>query len=205
MSQKIDYYFTSISPFSWFGVKQLVGIAEKHNKSINFKPVVLAELWAVSGGVPPMQRPEVRQRLRLVDLQRTAHMRGVDINVKPAHFPVDPTLTDNCVWAIQAARGNPADFAFSLGEAVWAKELNITDEAVLADLISKAGFVSTAILSQAKSDEAAAARAQNSQDAIAADVVGAPAYVYKGEAFWGQDRLDYLDHMLTSGRDAFIA
>lgn len=205
MSQVIDYYFTSISPFSWFGVKQLVEIADKHNKTINFKPVVLGELWAISGGVPPVQRPEVRQRLRLVDLQRIAHMRGVDINLKPAHFPTDPTLADNCIWAIQNTGGNPADFAFSLGEGVWAKELNISDEGVLADLISKAGFDADAIIARAKSDEASAARAQNSQDAIAADVVGAPAYVYKGEAFWGQDRLDYLNHMLATDRNAFTA
>lgn len=205
MTQVIDYYFTSISPFSWFGVKQLVEIAAKHNKTINFKPVALGDLWAISGAVPPAKRPEIRQRLRLVDLQRIAHMRGVDINVKPAHFPVDPTLADNCVYAIQATGGNPADFAYSLGEAVWSKELNISDEGVLADLIAEAGFDAEAILAQAKSDEAAATRSQSSQDAIAADVVGAPAYVYNGEAFWGQDRLDYLDHMLTSGRDAFRA
>lgn len=205
MSLVIDYYFTSISPFSWFGVKQLVEIAKKHNKTINFKPVVLGELWAISGGVPPVQRPEVRQRLRLVDLQRTAHMRGVNLNLKPAHFPTDPTLADNCVWAIQDKGGNPTDFAFGLGEAVWSSELNIADEGVLAELIRKAGFDAETILSHAKSDVAAAARAQNSQDAIAADVVGAPAYVYKGEAFWGQDRLDHLDHMLTTGRAAFKA
>lgn len=205
MTQVIDYYFTSISPFSWFGIKQLVAIAEKNNKSINFKPVVLGDLWAISGAVPPAQRPEIRQRLRLVELQRTAHMRGLKINIKPAHFPTDPTLADNCVYAIQAAGGNPADFAYSLGEAIWSKELNISDEGVLAELIGQAGFDAKAILVHAKSDEAAATRAQNSQDAIAADVVGAPAYVYNGEAFWGQDRLDYLDHMLTSGRDAFSA
>ena len=38
---------------------------------------------------------------------------------------------------------------------------------------------------------------------MAVDAVGAPAYVYNGEVFWGQDRIDYLDRMITSGRAAF--
>ena len=34
---------------------------------------------------------------------------------------------------------------------------------------------------------------RNTNDAIAANVFGAPWYVYKGEGFWGQDRLDFLE------------
>ena len=55
----------------------------------------------------------------------------------------------------------------------------------------------------AKSDAIAAIRAQNTQDAIDADAIGAPAYVVDGEVFWGQDRIEYVDRMLETGRAAY--
>ena len=43
-----------------------------------------------------------------------------------------------------------------------------------------------------------AAYAQNTQDAISAGVFGAPWYVFDGQPFWGQDRLDFLERALTA-------
>jgi 2-hydroxychromene-2-carboxylate isomerase len=45
--------------------------------------------------------------------------------------------------------------------------------------------------------------AENTEAAIAAGAVGAPAYVLQGEPFWGQDRIDYLDHALSTGRGPY--
>jgi 2-hydroxychromene-2-carboxylate isomerase len=35
------------------------------------------------------------------------------------------------------------------------------------------------------------------QEAIDRQIFGAPTYVYRGEPFWGQDRLDFLDRALA--------
>ncbi len=37
----------------------------------------------------------------------------------------------------------------------------------------------------------------HTEEAIAAGVFGSPTYVYQGELFWGQDRLDMLDEAIT--------
>jgi 2-hydroxychromene-2-carboxylate isomerase len=59
------------------------------------------------------------------------------------------------------------------------------------------------IMVAATSDEIIAAMAQNTEAAIAAGAVGAPVYVLNGEPFWGQDRVEYLDHALASGRGPY--
>jgi len=64
-------------------------------------------------------------------------------------------------------------------------------------------YLCTSILALSKTDEIAAVREANTQEAIKADAIGAPAYVYQGEVFWGQDRLEYLEQMIASDRRAF--
>ncbi len=76
---------------------------------------------------------------------------------------------------------------------------------MIADILGECGFNPDVVLEQAKSEKTAAIREENTKAAIAADAIGSPCYVYKGEPFWGQDRLDLLDHMITTGREPFRA
>lgn len=203
MPAAIDYYFTSASPFTYLGHQTLRAVAEKHGVAVNVKPVNLAGVWEVSGAVMPGKRPPVRQRARLVELQRIADFRGMPINPKPKHFPTDPTLADHTVVALAKAGHDPLGYMERIFAALWANDEDIADEAVLKRHLEADGADAEAILSAAKQDATAAVRAQNTRDAVAADVVGAPAYVLNGEAFWGQDRIEYLDHALASGRKPF--
>ena len=177
MSSSIDYYFTHASPFTWLGHKQLVEIAQKHGKTINFKPVNLMDVWNVSGAVPPAARPPVRQRYRLIEMKRIAEMLGLSIIAQPVNFPTNPELADRSVIAICQSSGNPADFACSVGEALWAQDRQIADEAVIAELLVKAGHDADAVLAAAKDPKTAEIRAANTIAAIKADAIGAPSYV----------------------------
>ncbi|MCB1455838.1 MAG: 2-hydroxychromene-2-carboxylate isomerase [Nitratireductor sp.] len=205
MTGTIDYFFTSVSPFVYLGHRKLMEIVATHGASLAFRPFALGGVWENSGSVPLPQRSATRQRYRLVELQRIAEFRGETLNLHPAHFPVNPERADLCVIAIAQAGGNPADFLYETCKAVWARNLDISDEAVLADLLQATGHPAEKMLENSRSQAAVAARQDNTQAAIAADAIGAPAYVYKNEVFWGQDRLELLEAMISSGRPAFSA
>ena len=95
---------------------------------------------------------------------------------------------------------DPGPFLFSVGEALWAHDRQIADETLLAELLDKAGHEGQAVVNASKDESLSQLRSTNSQEAIELDVVGVPSYVYQGEVFWGQDRVDYLDHALATGR-----
>lgn len=200
MADHIDYYYSSHSPFTWLGHNAFVEVAKKHSKQINYKPVNLMEVWKVSGAVAPPQRPPMRQRYRLIELQRVADFRGLSIITQPDSFPTNPERADLCCAVLSQQGKDPGPFLFSVGEALWGQDRQIADENLLAELLDKAGHDGAAVVAASKDDALAEVRSTNSQQAIELDVVGAPTYVYEGEAFWGQDRIDYLDHALTSGR-----
>jgi len=205
MSKAIDYYFTCISPFAYLGHRKLMEIAKKHGKTINFKPFNLFAVWENSGAVMPSERPLVRQRYRNIELQRVAAFRDTCLNPKPEFFPTNPALGDQVICLLAKEGKDPAPFSFEVGRAVWERNLQVADEAVLTSLLKDCGLDGDDILPRANSDAFSSIREQNSRDAVHADAVGAPAYVYNGEVFWGQDRLEYLEEMVSSDRRTFSA
>lgn len=203
MAGSIDYYFTSVSPFTWLGQKTLVEIATRHGKEINYKPVNMAGVWEVSGSVPLNARSETRQQYRLIELQRIAVQRGLDLNTNPKYFPTDPQLADRCIISISESGGDPGECYFKVGEALWRGEQQVADADILGELLRETGFDPNVILDKANDEKSAEIRENNTKDAVAANVIGAPAYVYRGEVFWGQDRLELLEAMIVSGRQPF--
>ena len=203
MPISIDYYMTSISPFSYLGHPMLRAVAHKHGAALKVKPVNLAAIFDNSGAVFPAKRPPVRQRYRLIELQRVAGYRGLPINIQPKHWPTDPSLADHTIIALAERGHDPLSYMERVFAAVWANEKDIADRGVLSTHLRAEGFDADAIIGAAREPETAAIRARNTQEAIDAGAVGVPAYVLNGEVFWGQDRVEYLDQALATGRKAY--
>lgn len=210
----IDYHFSGASPFALLGHRAFRAVAARHGARVRFRPVSIAGIWAESGAVMPAERPPVRQRYRLIELQRLREQRGVALNLRPRHHPIDITLADRCTIAIaRRADGSPAppdslwDWAEAVGRGVWVDEADMGDEDEIARRLLATGN-GIDVLEEARSPEVAAVHERNTADAVAADAVGVPAYVVRPEAggaevFWGQDRIEALDAMLVSGRAPF--
>lgn len=205
MPATIDYFLTCASPWVYLGHDAAQALAARHGATLKVRPVNLGEMFKVSGQVGLADRPAVRQRYRLIELQRHAASRGKPINVRPKHFPTNPALADLTICAILADGGNPMDYMGKVFAALWAQEQNVADETTLAFLLSASGFTPKDVLARAQTAEVAEMRAKNTQDAIDADATGVPSFVLNGEPFWGQDRLDLLDEALASGRAPYKA
>lgn len=202
---QIDYYFYCASPFTYLGHNKICEVAERHNATLKYKPVNLMAVWDVSGGVPPGKRPPIRQRHRLLELQRMAAWRGLPIKLEPKFWPVDAALADKVVIALIEDGHDPRYFVNKVLSGVWANDDDIADEAVLCSYLSQVGLDARPAIEDAKTEKIAAIREQNTREAIAADAVGVPTYVLNGEAFWGQDRIELLDEALSSGRSPYRA
>ena len=203
MPAVIDYFSTATSPYVYLGHRELLDIAGRTGAKIRYRPVNLPGVWAESGAVPLPQRPIARQNYRLIELQRWRERRGVPLNLHPAHFPTAPDLANLSVISIQEEGGDPGEFAGRVSRAIWSEEKNVADEGVITALLTDCGFNAAQIVAHAGSEEARAVYERNTEDAINFGAVGVPCYVLNGEAFWGQDRLDFLEDALASDREPY--
>ena len=193
----IDYYFATPSPWTYLAGNRLQQIAERHDAAITYKPLDLHQLFARTGGTRPADRHPSRQEYRLQELARWSAHLGMDLNLRPAHFPVNGAPSAYVVIAAQAAGADVGPLAQALGRAVWTEERDIADDSVLREILKEQGLdpdlVNSGLFVGAETF------ARNLEDAVAAGVFGAPFYIIRetGERFWGQDRLDFLDRALA--------
>jgi 2-hydroxychromene-2-carboxylate isomerase len=199
----IDYYFTSSSPYAYLGHEEIRSVAGRHNVKLNAIPVDLAAIWAVSGQVPLAQRPKIRQDYRRVDLQRIAQRRELTINVQPKFFPVDASFADLCAVALIGLEESALDFMEKVFTGIWVRDEDISDRVQIETYLKELGLDAPAIIAKAQTPDSAATRKANSDAAVAACIPGVPGYVLSGEPFFGQDRIDDLEHALDSGRAPF--
>jgi len=194
----VDYYFTPVSPFTYFGHDRFVAIANRHGASIAVKPVDIGKLFSVSGGLPLKQRAPQRQAYRLFELKRWREFLGMPLNLQPKFFPVpgDPASK----WILAALEGGAAEglkLAGAIMRAVWVAERDVSDAATLAALAADQGLDAAHLGQRAAEADIGARYDALTQEAIERQVFGAPTYIYRDEPFWGQDRLDFLDRALA--------
>ncbi|KAA0182054.1 2-hydroxychromene-2-carboxylate isomerase [Cupriavidus gilardii] len=200
MSKQIDYYFSPQSPYVYLGHARFTEIAARHGAQVNLKPCDLGKVFATSGGLPLAQRPPQRQAYRLVELARWRDYLGVPLDLEPKYFPVSGDAASRLIIAARLAHGTARAMALlgAIGRALWAEERNIADAATLAELADRLDLDGAALLKASEGQGVQEEYARHTQDAISAGVFGAPWYVYDGQPYWGQDRLDFLDRALAA-------
>ncbi|MFZ0765232.1 2-hydroxychromene-2-carboxylate isomerase [Bradyrhizobium sp.] len=200
MPRQIDYYFSLQSPWAYIGHKSFRDVVGSYDLRVNHKPVVLVDLFSETGGLPLLKRHPVRQRYRMVELQRWRDKRGLQFKLEPANWPFNARLADGLVIAAIEAGHDPNLFLRRAFASVWEDELNLADASTLIGLADECGLPGKALAEQSAGEEIGKIYEQNRQDAMTADVFGSPAYVLDGEVFWGQDRIELLVDALKSGR-----
>jgi 2-hydroxychromene-2-carboxylate isomerase len=199
MSKTIQYYLVPPSPWTYLGHQRFVALAKAAGAQVEVKPFDLGRVFGVSGGLPLAKRAPQRQAYRLAELARWAGHLALPLNTQPKFFPVPSEAASRLIIATRTSLGGEAalEVAGAIMRGVWAEDRNISDDDTLAQIAGACGFDGRMLV---KSSQTAGVQEQydrNTDDAIAANVFGAPWYVVDGEGFWGQDRLDFVERALA--------
>ncbi|MCF2906443.1 2-hydroxychromene-2-carboxylate isomerase [Octadecabacter sp. CECT 8868] len=192
----IDYYFATISPFTYLAGPKFEEITKKHGATVTYKPLDIMALFARTGGVPPKDRHPNRQEYRLQDMRRRAIVTGQPFTMKPAFWPTNMAPSSYAIIAAQNAGGDVGALVNALTRSCWADDKNIAEDDVIRACLEETGF--DPALADSGLLEGADTYARNLEEAVAKGVFGAPFFISDAdERFWGEDRLDDLDRHLS--------
>ena len=192
----IDYYFATISPFTYLSGTRPTEVAKKHGCTITYKPLDIMGLFGRTGGIPPKDRHPNRQEYRMQELVRRAKVVGLPLNPKPAFWPTNAAPSAYAIIAAQNTGADVGDLAHAFCRACWAEERDISQDDVVRDILEKSGF--DPALADKDMMTSADTFARNLEDAVSAGAFGAPFFITDGDQrFWGEDRIADLDAHLA--------
>lgn len=193
----IDYFFSTVSPFTYLAGTRMEEVAARHGATIAYKPLDIVALFARTGGVAPPDRHPARLELRAQELRRLSKKLGLPMDLDPPFRAVNPAPSSYAfIAAEKAGGGDLGKLVHAFTGAVWRDRRDIAEDEVIADCLAEAGFdrglAGMGMLAGAEK------YSRNLEDAVEAGAFGAPFYIVDGaEKFWGQDRIGDLDLFLS--------
>lgn len=195
----VRFYFSFRSPYSWLALHRVHAALEPAGVAIEYVPVFPPPDFAND----PLKFPQKALYYR-EDITRIARAYGYGF-VVPAPFDCN-WLRPHAAWiyAHDQARG-PA-FAKTMCEARFARGENLGDDAVVGACALAAGLEAAATVA-AQDALPYQERLMNGmiRGATEDNIFGVPLFVYRGERFWGNDRIEWLLRRISERRGLAVA
>ena len=196
MAHTIECFYVLSSPWAYFGGPRLQDIVRRNKARLVLRPYEWLVVTEQTGGVSLRTRPQARQDYHALELARWRDHLGMPLNLTPKFYPTDNRAAARMVIAAQARGLDAMLLSHALLRALWVEDRDIRDAAARIAVANACGFDGSALQAAEDAPETVAAFNANSADAVARGVFGSPTYLFRGERFWGQDRLDFLDRAL---------
>ena len=199
MARQLDFYFDCSSPWTYLAFHAIQPLAMEAGAEIVWKPILVGGVFnAVNQTVyENRSNPNPRkQAYMLQDLAAWANLYDIKITFPPKVFPVNSV---KCMRGAFVAldEGKLVPYATAAFEAYWGGDLDISKEAVLADIAARAGLERQRFFAGIETDTCKARLRTNTDELITRGGFGSPTIFVGDQMFFGNDRLPLIRAALT--------
>jgi 2-hydroxychromene-2-carboxylate isomerase len=200
MGKKLEFFYDCSSPWTYLAFTKVPAVAERCGADLVWKPILVGGLFnTVNPSVYESRANPVKVKARYYakDLQDWARYYGIRIG-NPTVFPV------NSVKAMRGAfvaleHGKIIPYSRRVFENYWGGDRDISQDAVLRDIVREVGLDEREYFAKIASDEYKAKLRANTDELIERGGFGSPTMFVDGEMFFGNDRLALVEHALERG------
>jgi 2-hydroxychromene-2-carboxylate isomerase len=196
----VEFLIDVVSPnayLAWHGLKPVLA---RTGAQLELTPVFLGGMHKLTGNAPPMIRDaDVRGKneYAMLEMQRFIADHGLTrFNMNP-HFPMN-TLAAQRALLVAQAQGRDAALAEALLAATWEDGRDISEPAVLADVLRQQNFDPEQMQAATGQADIKARLIGNTEQAVARGAFGVPTFFIGEEMFFGKERLGQMESMLAA-------
>lgn len=194
MAKPVTFWFEFASPYSYLSAMRIEDEAQKHGVDVTWKPFLLGPIFKAQGWeTSPFSIYPSKGQNMWRDMERRADRYGLafkrpDLS-QAGTFPQNSLLAARTAIAcLDAPWGR--DFCRAVFAAAFEQGRNISDPETIAACLQSVAEADQFDLAAAQSNTHKATLRENTEQAQALDIYGAPSFTVDDELFWGDDRLE---------------
>jgi len=186
----LEFWYEFGSTYSYPAAMRIEPLAEKAGVELRWRPFLLGPIFKAYGwNDSPFNIFEAKGRYMWRDLTRTCEGEGIPLKLPPVRFPQNGLKAARLALAGEGEGWTPA-FTRAVFLANYAEQKDISDEEALGAILATLGVDADAALAEASTLPIKHRLRQQTEEAAARGIFGAPSFTIGDELFWGNDRLE---------------
>ncbi len=185
----IEFWYEFASSYSYPAAMRVARLADAAGVALRWRPFLLGPIFAAQGwNDSPFNLYPAKGAYMWRDLARICEAEGLPLN-RPVHFPQNGLKAARLALAGETA-GWTADFTRAAFRANFAERKDISDDAMLAGILAALGVTAADAIAAANTPANKERLKEQTAEAMARGIFGAPSFTAGNELFWGNDRLE---------------
>jgi 2-hydroxychromene-2-carboxylate isomerase len=198
MSKTVELFFDFSSPNAYFCAMQLPAIAARHGATVKWRPFLLGGLFkSLAVDQTPGMSSANKAAYGLVELERWSDKHRIAF-AYPSRFPMNTVKALRVALALDADGADMQPYVEAVYRAYWVEDRDISDEAVLRDILTGLGLDADALVARTADPAIKDALRLATEEVAARGGFGAPTMFVGGQMFFGKDRLDFVEDALSA-------
>jgi len=187
---RLDFWYDLASTYSYPAAMRIGAAAEPASVAVRWQPFLVGAIFKAQGWPDaPFKVLPTKGRYMWRDLERVCAAEGLPLKLPPVTFPQNGLKAARLALSGEREGWTP-DFTRAVFLANYAGQKDISDDATLRAILEALGIDAEAAVEAANAPANKDALRQQTEEAMARGLFGAPSFVVGDELFWGNDRLE---------------
>ncbi|MDP2700080.1 2-hydroxychromene-2-carboxylate isomerase [Thalassospira sp.] len=194
---EITFYFDFSSPYGYLASERIGDVAARTGVKIDWRPFMIGAAFKQTGQEPLLQHP-IRGPYFRRDMERCARLQNIPFMI-PEKFPYSALApTRGFYWIASYDRDAAVRFAHDIYRGYFADGLDMSDPEVVIATASRHEINASDMRDAIAAPKWKQHVRDMTEEAIGLGAFGSPFFFFDGEPFFGNDRIDQLEHWIVA-------
>jgi len=188
--KSIDFWFSIGSTYTYLTISRLNEVSTQEGLTFNWYPFSVRKIMMDMDNIPfTPPAKKIKSDYMWRDIERRAGFYGFNPKI-PAPYPLTEFDLANKLAVLGINEGWGMDYVISTYKRWFEQGKEPATEANLTEIFDELKLNKDDVMTQVQSTEIEKKYLENTEKAYSLGVFGSPTFIFEGEIFWGDDRLE---------------